>query len=387
MLFARFFYGLRSAGVPVSTHNWLALLQALVHGLHGQELRGFYEVARCLLCSSEAHYDAFDRVFAETFRDVDVQRAPMLEALRAWLEDPARHPGLDAQALAALQALDLDALRRELAERLQTQRERHEGGSHWIGTGGTSPFGQGGIHPTGLRLGQGGGKTALAVASARRFADYRRDRVLDTRQIGAALRQLRRMGRRGDSSELDIDATIDASAKQAGDLELRYRPPRKNDMRVLLLMDVGGSMDPSAHLVERLFSAATRSGGFRELRAYYFHNCVYGEVYEDAGFSRAVSTGSLLHLPGVHWTLIIVGDAAMHPSELSMASGRWWAAESGHSGLEWLRTLRGRFARSVWINPDPPQFWNARSLAIIGEIFPMVPLSLEGLEELVASVR
>ena len=220
--------------------------------------------------------------------------------------------------------MDLEELRKQLLERLEKQKERHDGGSHWVGTGGTSPFGTGGAHPTGIRVGGGGGRSALAVADARRFREFRRDLVLDTRQIAAALRRLRRLTRDDGKLVLDLDETIDATARNCGDIEVVLSPERHADVRLLLLLDVGGSMDPHAQLVSRLFSAAHQGGGFKELRSYYFHNCVYQRVFEDAAFSRPVQTPELLKTLDTKWTVVVVGDAYMHPGELTMTSGDWW---------------------------------------------------------------
>lgn len=387
-MFLEFFYNLRAHKVPATTHNWLALMQALVDGLHGDSLDGFYQVARCVLVSDEAHYDAFDQAFAESFRGATRDAAALLQDLDDWLANPKQLMHLDPALAAALKEMDIEELRKQLMERLAEQKERHEGGNRWIGTGGTSPFGQGGQHPSGIRIGGvGGGRSAMAVADARRFRSYRRDLVLDTRQIAAALRKLRTMARKGVDEELDIDETVDATARNCGELEVMMRPPRKNDVRVVLLMDVGGSMDPYAKLVSRLFSAATASGGFRELKSYYFHNCVYGRVYEDAAFRKPVSTPELMRQLDPNWRLVIVGDAYMHPGELMMSSGNWWDGTRGPVGLTWLARLADRFPRNAWINPEDPGIWSAPTIAEIRRVFEMFPLTLAGLDSMVHQLR
>lgn len=388
MVFLDFFYNLRDHKVPVTTHNWLALMKALAGGLHDDSLDGFYQVARCLLVASESQYDAFDQAFAETFRGVERDLSKVLAELDEWLRDPKQLAYLDPALRAMLKGMDLEELRELLAQRLAEQRKRHEGGNRWIGTGGTSPFGQGGYHPTGIRIGgTGGGRSALAVADARRFRAYRRDLVLDTRQIAAALRKLRTMARKGDEEELDLEETIDATARNCGDLEVKMRPPRKNDLRVILLMDVGGSMDPYARLCSRLFSAAHQGGGFRELKPFYFHNCVYSRVYEDAGFTKPVETTELLRMHDPSWRLIVVGDAYMHPGELMMATASWWDGRGGPVGLTWLARLADRFPRAAWLNPEPPDIWDAPTIAEIRTVFDMFPLTLEGLDEMVHALR
>ncbi len=387
-MFIDFFYALRQRGVPVTTHNWLALVRAVADGLHDQRLDGFYRVARCLCCASEVHYDGFDQAFAQVFRGVVDDSATMLSQLDEYLRDPKKLAYLDPALRAALESLDLEELRRMFEERLAEQRKRHEGGNRWIGTGGTSPFGQGGVHPSGIRMGgQGGGRSALAVADARRFRAYRNDLVLDTRQIASALRKLRKMARRGDDLELDIPETVDATARNCGDLEIAWRPPRKNDVRVLLLMDVGGSMDPFAKLVSQLFSAASAGGGFRELRSYYFHNCVYSRLYEDALFSRGVPTAELIRDLDPSWRVILVGDAYMHPGELMMSSADWWTGTAGPVGLTWLARLADRFPHSAWLNPERPDIWDAPTIAEVRGVFPMFHLSVDGLGEMVSELR
>ncbi|WAS99044.1 vWA domain-containing protein [Nannocystis punicea] len=387
-LFLEFFYALRSRGVPVSTHNWLALVDALSRGLHQNSLDGFYQVARCLLVSSEVHYDEFDRVFGQVFRGVEADLRGLLAGVEAWLQDPKALAELDEATRAALKELDLETLRQELLDRLKRQKERHDGGNTWVGTGGTSPFGQGGQNPAGIRVGgQGGGRSALAVADARRFQEFRKDVVLDTRQIAAALRRLRRLSREDGKLELDLDETIDATARNCGDIEVVLTPERHSQVRTMLLLDVGGSMDPHAHLVSRLFSAAHQGGRFKELRSYYFHNCVYGRVYEDAQFRKPVLTSNLLRELDHKWTVILVGDAYMHPGELTMTSGDWWESNRGPSGLSWLARIADRFPRSVWLNPEQPGLWRSGTIAEIARVFPMFQLTLSGLDDMVKFLR
>ncbi|RMG93570.1 MAG: VWA domain-containing protein [Deltaproteobacteria bacterium] len=387
-MFLDFLYNLRDEGVAVGTHEWLALVEALLAGAHGHGFLGFYHVARAVLVHRESDYDAFDRAFARTFRGIEAAGEALLAQLEAFLRDPARHADLDPALRAALEHLSRDEVRRRFFERLAEQRERHEGGSHWIGTGGTSPFGQGGTHPTGVRVGgQGGGRSAMAVADARRFAAYRTDRVLDTRQIAVALRKLRRMGHEGRRTELDLDSTVDRTARNCGDLEVVLRPPRKNRLRVLLLLDVGGSMSPHADRVEKLFSAAKRGGGFAKLDSYYFHNCVYGKLYRDADFLDAVPTDRVMREHDPDTRLVVVGDAYMHPMELTFAGSSWWTTERGPSGYTWLGRLADRFVHNAWLNPEPERLWRAPSIAAIARIFSMFPLTLEGIGEMVAHLR
>jgi hypothetical protein len=386
-LFLDFFYNLRAYHVRTTTHDWLSLLDALGKGLHDDSLDGFYQVARCILVSTESEYDGFDQAFAVTFKGVAHDLEKLLANIDQWLQNPRELMYLDPQLRAALEALGIEELRRQLLERLEQQKKRHEGGNRWVGTGGTSPFGTGGMNPAGVRMGGGGGRSALAVADSRRFREFRRDLVLDTRQIAAALRRLRKLSREGAEDELDLDGTVDETARNCGDLEIVMRPPRHNDVRMLLLLDVGGSMDPHAHLVSRLFSAAHQGGGFKELRHYYFHNCVYSKVYEDAQFRRGVPVQELFRELDQRWYLVLVGDAWMHPGELMMTSGDFWNYSTGPTGLTWLARLADRFPKSAWINPEPPRVWTSPTIAEINRVFEMFPLTLEGLEGMVKHFR
>ncbi|MGH9888804.1 MAG: VWA domain-containing protein, partial [bacterium] len=290
--------------------------------------------------------------------------------------------GLTDEQREALKALDLEKLRELFEQRLREQKGRHDGGNRWIGTGGTSPFGTGGKNPTGMRAGGGGGRSAMQVADERRFREYRRDVVLDVRQIDVALRGLRRLGREGAVDELDLDETIDQTCKNAGEIEIVFRPPRRNRVKVLLLMDVGGSMDPHAELMSRMFTAASRTGRFAKFRSYYFHNCVYNSVYEDAQFRKGVPVADLLAGSDRDEKLVMVGDALMHPAELLDPGGASFLySQNRASGHEWLRRLAAHFRSSAWLNPEPERFWAGTTIEVIASVFPMWPLTLDGLSQ------
>lgn len=379
-----FLFELRKRKLPVSTHEWMALMEAMALGLHESSLDGFYRLCRTICVKDIALYDAYDEAFLAYFKDVHVASLQLTEELLAWLADPKALAGLTAEQRAALEGLDLERLRELFEQRLREQKERHDGGNRWIGTGGTSPFGSGGKHPTGMRVGAGGARTAMAVAGERRFREYRRDVVLDVRQIDVALRGLRRLGRDGAQDELDLDETIDKTCKNAGEIEVVFRPPRRNRVKVLLLMDVGGSMDPHAELVSRLFTAASRAGRFAKFRSYYFHNCVYNDVYEDALFRQAVPTAELISGSDRDEKLVIVGDALMHPAELLDPGGSFYLhAQSRASGHEWLRRLAAHFRNAVWLNPEPDRYWAGTTIEVIASVFAMYPLSLDGLAQAV----
>ncbi|MCS6898887.1 MAG: VWA domain-containing protein [Polyangiaceae bacterium] len=383
-----FLYELRRRKVKVGTQEILSLARAMRQELHGQSLTGFYYVARAVMIHREQDYDAFDQAFSAHFKGVTEITLDVFADLLDWLQNPQRMHELSEEERQALQSLDMEEVRHGLAERLQRQKERHDGGNRWIGTGGTSPFGTGGQHPSGVRLGGGGGRGAMGVADARMFAPYRSDLVLDVRQMEVALRKLRAFLREGLDEELDIDETIAATARNGGELEMRTRPPRKPNVRVLLLMDVGGSMDPYSHAVSQLFSAAKRASNLREVRSYYFHNCVYGKVYSTEAFGgEPIRVADLLHQLDARWRLILVGDASMHPAEL-LGTSPWDGTlvdrgTGAMSGLAWLQVLAEHFPRCVWLNPEPPRYWEIGTCNIIRQIFPMYHLTLDGLGEAV----
>jgi uncharacterized protein with von Willebrand factor type A (vWA) domain len=388
-VFVPFLFELRKRKVKVGLQEAMALARALGMNLHDTSLDGFYHVARALCVHTEADLDAFDEAFLACFRGVEAKSLDLVKELEEWLSDPRARKELSPEELAMLQHLDLEELRRLFEERLREQKERHDGGNRWIGTGGTSPFGAHGAHPTGVRVGpKGGGRSAMAVADARVYRPYRSDLVLDVRQIEVALRKLRAFHREGADLELDLDATIDETAKNAGELEVVLRPPRRPNVRVLLLMDVGGSMDPYAQLVSQLFSAAKRASNFRELKTYFFHNCVYGRVYETERFSEPVRLRDLLLHCTREWKLVMVGDAAMHPAEL-LGGGDWYASrdelggEAMH-GIRWMQLLADHFDKSVWLNPDPPNYWRGGTAEMLASVFQMFPLTLEGLGDAMA---
>jgi uncharacterized protein len=386
-MFVEFLYELRQRKVPVGTQEAVALAHALAAGMHESSLDGFYHVARAVLIHSETHLDDFDLVFAHHFRGVPLAAKAIAQELLDWLKDPIKMRELSEEERAGIEALDLEEVLRRFEERLKEQKERHDGGNHWIGTGGTSPFGRGGEHPQGIRVGPegGGGRGgAMKTADARKYKPYRSDLVLDIRQIEVALRKLRAFARDGAEEELDIEATIDETARNAGELEVVTRPPRRPNTRVILLMDVGGSMDPYAQLMSQLFSAAKRSTHWRELRTYYFHNCVYGRVYKTEGFQDPVKVQDLMAECGKHYKLVLVGDAAMAPYELLGASSTVGYAEEGKvPAVAWLMALREHFERSVWLNPDGIGAYPHPTVDAIGSIFPMFSLTLEGLGQAV----
>lgn len=383
-MFTDFLFHLRTRGLKVSLSEWLPLIRALSQGHARSDLTVFYHLSRSLLVKRETEYDLFDQAFAEFFRDVEGQ-FEVSDELLEWLSNPILPRELTAEERAALEALDFDELRKRFEERLDEQTERHDGGDRWIGTGGTSPFGHGGTNPAGVRIGgSGGGRSAIQIASDRRFRNLRSDRVLDTRQIGMALRRLRRLGKEDGLEELDLEATIDKSAKNGGDIDLVFAPPRRNRIKLLLLLDVGGSMDSHADLSERLFSAAHAANHFQNFEHLFFHNCPYERLYTDMYQGKGEATSDVLKRLDHRWSVLFVGDAWMSPYELTHAGG---AIDYFHNnrttGLEWLRRFRERCPNSLWLNPEPKRIWTAPSVRLIRQVFPMHELTLDGIAEAV----
>ena len=381
-MFVGFFYHLRGYGLKVTITEWLSLMKALSIGYGRADLHVFYNLARCLMVKREADFDNYDRAFASFFMGVE-NHFDMSDELLEWLSNPKLPRELTDEERAKLQALDLDELRERFKELLDEQKERHDGGNRWIGTGGMSPFGHGGEHPTGVRIGgSGGGRSAVQVASDRRFRNLRSDRILDTRQIGLALRRLRKLDKDEGPEELDIDETIDSSARNAGEIDLVFRPPKRNRIKLLLLIDVGGSMDPHTLLCERLFSAAHKANHFKKFEFKFFHNCVYENLYTDISRWKGEPTSRVLKRLDHTWSVCLVGDAWMSPYELTHTGG---AIDYYHSnqvtGLDWLRKFRDRCPNSIWLNPEPRRIWNAPTIHLIRQVYPMFELTIDGLTE------
>ena len=391
-LLVPFLYELRKRKLKVGTQEIVGLAKAVSLGLHDSTLDGFYYLARSLMVHRESDLDRFDEAFLAHFRGIEAKAEEFLSQLEEWLKDPKVLENLTDEQIAAFKDLSPDEVRALFEQRLREQKERHEGGNHYIGTGGTSPFGQAGENPAGMSVKAGEskgskGSGAVGMADARKYRPYRSDLVLDVRQIEVALRKLRKFTREGHEEELDIEASIDATARSFGELEIVMRAPKKSNVRVMLLMDVGGSMEPFAQTCSQLFSAAKRASNFRELKTYYFHNTVYGRLFTSDTLMNPVEVTDILELVNQRWKVVIVGDASMAPSEL-MSTGPWGTAvrrADGRplTGLDWLVVLADRFDRAVWMNPDPPQYWAGGTCEVIRQVFPMYHLTIDGLGEAV----
>ncbi len=386
-----FFLHLKAAKLPVSTREFLTLLEALEQNVIANSIDDFYFLARTCLIKDEALYDRFNLAFGAYFHGVegvfDIAAVIPDEWIRKAIEDT-----LTDEEKARVQAVGgWDKLMQTLQQRLEEQRGRHQGGAKWIGTAGTSPFGAYGYNPEGIRIGQEGGRSrsALKVWDERSFRNLDDSVELNTRNVKIALRRLRRFAREGVPEELDLEATIEGTARNAGWLDLCLIPERRNRVKVLLFLDVGGSMDPHIPVCEELFSAARSE--FRHLEYFYFHNCVYDHVWRDSVRRRneRVATFDILHRHGPDWRLIFVGDAAMSPYELLQAGG---SVEYGNEepGIAWIKRLLDSYRHAIWFNPEPERAWGyTRSTQIVlGALGPrMFPLTLEGLNRGIAQLR
>ena len=388
-MFLEFFNVLRLHGLKISLDEWLVLIDALNRGMAENSLMEFYYLCRNVLIKSETEYDKFDQAFAEYFKGIEsVDEIP--QELRDWLSHDELERMLEDMPDWAKE-YDLDTLRKMFRERLSEQTEKHDGGNYWVGTGGTSPFGHGGYNPAGIRVGgEGRHQSAIQIAGERNFRDFRQDNELDTRQFQMAFRKLRQFSSRVDAAktELDIDATIDATCDNAGLLKLVYEKPRKNTVKLLLLMDSDGSMRSYSKLCSQLFQAVNQSTHLKDLKIYYFHNCIYDYLYTDPYIidGRWIETDWLFRNLGSDYKVIIVGDAAMSSYELTARGGNInWYAWNNEPGLDWLKKFNRFYHKVIWLNPIKESrwthAWGARTIQMVREIFPMFELTLNGLDK------
>jgi uncharacterized protein with von Willebrand factor type A (vWA) domain len=386
-MFLPFFDNLRKAGVPVSLREFLSFLEGMKTGLVTYDIDGFYFLARTIMVKDERHIDRFDQAFAATFSGLEaIPPEAVLNAVdipREWLERLAEKL-LSPEEQAEIAALGgFDKLMETLRARLAEQKGRHQGGSKWIGTAGTSPFGAYGYNPEGVRIGQDASRhqRAVKVWDKREFRNLDDTVELGTRNIKVALKRLRRWARDGAADELDLDGTIRATAEH-GYLDVQTRPERRNAVKVLLFLDIGGSMDGHVKVVEELFSAAKAE--FKHLEHFYFHNCLYEGVWRDnrRRWDTQTPTWEVLRTYGPDYKCIFVGDASMSPYEIAFVGGanEHWNAESGEV---WLTRARAQWPNHIWVNPVPEKFWDyTQSIAMIQTIFGpdrMVPMTLEGI--------
>jgi uncharacterized protein len=386
-VFISFFLELRAAKVPASLREFLTLLQAMRQGVARFDIDEFYFLARTALVKDERHLDRFDRVFGHCFKGLETPTAPMTELPEEWLRKLAeRH--LTEEEKKLVEALGgWDTLMETLRQRLAEQQGRHSGGKKWIGTGGTSPFGAFGYNPEGVRIGrkegeEGGNRTAVKVWDKREFRNLDDTVELGTRNIKLALRRLRQFARQGAELELDLPGTIRSTAHNAGWLDLKLVPERHNAVKLLLFLDVGGSMDDHIRICEELFSAAR--GEFKHLVHFYFHNCLYDSVWKDSRRRHIEQTPvmEVLRTYDSGHKLVLVGDASMSPYEIDREGGsveRW----NDESGAEWMRRLLDAYPKAVWLNPVPEKYWSGTaSIGMIRALMEdrMFPLTLDGID-------
>jgi len=377
-----FFYTVKQAGVPASIKEFLTLLEAMDRQVIHPSLDEFYYLARLTLVKDEAHFDKFDRAFGTYFKGVETIFEKRPDIPLEWLVKQLQRD-LTPEQKAAIEKFGYDKLMDRLKQLLEEQKERHEGGSKWIGTGGVSPFGHGGFNPEGIRIGgKGGQRSAVKVWEERQYQDYDGERELGTRNIKVALRRLRRFAREGLEEELALDDTIRATASNAGYLDIRMQPERKNKIKVLMLFDVGGSMDDHIARTEELFSAARTE--FKNMEFFYFHNCVYDYLWKNNRRRHAerFPTWDVLRKYTPDTKLIFVGDATMSPYEIVQPGG---AVEynNAEAGADWLQRFTAAFPHFVWLNPEPEGLWQYRqSIALIRQLMNerMFPLTMDGLE-------
>lgn len=409
-----FFYTLRNAQLPVSVSEYLTLLKALQEGVvgplrsdsdsintannttntthanssEGYSLDDFYFLSRMTLIKDEKHYDKFDKAFSAYFKGVETLGDLIGNVPLDWLEKTLQKQ-LSPEQIAAIQKMGWEELMQTLKKRFEEQKERHQGGSKWIGTGGTSPFGNGGVNPQGIRIGgQSERKSAVKVWEQRQYKDYDDNIELGTRNIKVALRRLRRFAREGAAEELDINDTIRSTAVNAGYLDIKMIPERHNNVKVLLLMDIGGTMDEHVSRVEELFSAVKTE--FKHLEFFYFHNCVYDYLWKNnkRRYAEKFPTWDIIRKYNKDHKLIFVGDATMSPYEIVQPGGSV-EYNNEEPGAAWLQRLINAYPKFAWINPEPQGIWQYRqSISMIQELMgqKMYPLSLRGLEEAMRSL-
>ncbi len=384
-MFIDFFYELKAARLPVTLKEYLLLMEALEADLASGRVEDFYYLARAALVKDERHLDKFDQVFGHVFKGLDL----MNEAIEAdvpeeWLRTVSQLHLSEDEKKKIEEMGGWDKIMEELKKRLEEQKKRHQGGSKWIGTGGTSPYGADGYNPAGIRIGQKGNRNfrAIKVWDKREFKDLDDTIEIGTRNIKVALRRLRKFARQGAADELDLDGTIRSTAHQ-GYLDLKLRPERRNTVKVLMFFDVGGSMDWHIKNAEELFSAARAE--FKHLEYYYFHNCLYDYVWKDNGrrWTEKINTWDLLHKYGSDYKIIFIGDASMSPYEIVVPGGSVEYMNE-EPGALWLQRVLEVYENAVWLNPVPEAHWQwTQSIQMVNQIFEnrMFPMTLEGLDD------
>lgn len=388
-MFITFFYLLRARKLNISLNEWLVLMEALDKGLCSASLLDFYHLCRSILVKSETDYDKFDMAFAEYFEGIE-SLEDLPEEFWDWLNKDVKVRDINDKNMLDDYVLELEELQKRFKERMEEQKERHDGGNYWIGTGGTSTMGHSGYHERGIRVGgESRHKTAVQVAGERNFKDFRQDNILDTRQFQMAFRKLRQFSSKldGAKTELDIDGTIDKTCENAGRLKLVWDRPRKNTVKLLILFDSDGSMMPYSRLCSHLFQAVSNANHFKDLKVFYFHNCIYEHLYTTPQCRRGewIDTEWVLSNLSSEYKVIFVGDGTMAPSELMSKGGNSYIGLYNQvPGIDWLNRFKNKYAKNIWLNPIPEREWEytygTPTLLKIKEIFPMFELTIDGLE-------
>ena len=391
-MFTRFFTELRDAKLPVSITEYLTLLRAVRDGVAGASVDAFYYLSRATLVKDERHLDRFDRVFGHVFQGMEALDGLFgAEIPDEWLQKLAELNLTDEEKRQIEAMGGWDKLMETLRQRLEEQKGRHQGGSKWVGTAGTSPYGAYGYNPEGVRIGQDGNRNfrAVKVWDKREFRNLDDSVELGTRNLKVALRKLRRFARQGRPDELDLDGTIRQTAKNGGWLDLQMRAERQNVVNVILFFDVGGSMDPYVKVCEELFSAARSE--FKHLEFFYFHNCPYERLWKDnrRRHVERIDTAEVLRTYGPEYKAVFIGDASMSPYEIAVAGGSVEHMNPEPGGV-WIRRMTEHFHRSVWLNPVQERFWQyTQSVAMVKELLEdrMYPLSLDGLDRAIKELN
>lgn len=388
-MFNSFFYCLKDNGIDISMTEWLTFMEAINKGLHKCNFTDFYYLGRMILVKRESDYDKYDVAFGEYFKHIKHDDGVNSDIMK-WLDKPDMDTsGLNAEYYSFIQHLDSNEVKRAFRERLTEQKSEHNGGNYWIGTSGGSAFGHSGRNPGGIRVGgQPGMHTAFQVMGERKYQDFRNDKALNIRQFQVAFRKLRQYSSRIDTAktELDINKTIDSTCNNGGYLKLEYDKPRKNTVKLLLFFDCGGTMYPFMELCNNLFQAVHKANHFKDVKTYYFHNCIYGRIYKTAEceFGDYVDMDYIFKHTDKDYKVIIIGDAQMAPEELFDVNGNYRGPNDGLSGMDWNRRLRKNYKKCVWLNPRQHEgmrhlSWMESEEALAG-LYDMYSLTVDGLK-------
>ena len=389
-MFTEFLYVCREKGLKISMTEWITFMDALDRGLAYSSLEGLYNLGRMILVKTESDYDKFDIAFLEYFKDIHSDENEVPEIIMKFLDKGEMDTnGLNADIYKYDAKRDMAETKRMFRERVTEQNTEHNGGNYWIGTSGGSAFGHHGRNPGGLRVGgQSGMQSAFQVIGERKYADFRHDKTLDIRQFQVAFRRLRQFSTKLDvpKSELDIDKTIDSTCNNGGYLQLEFEKPRKNSVKLLLLFDCGGTMMPFAELCNDLFQAVNKANHFKDVKTYYFHNCIYSKVYKDAECEMGnwVDLEYLFRHTAKDYKVISVGAAQMAPEELFDVNGNYRGPNEGMSGYEWNKLFRSKYKKVIWLNPRYHGALNSlawmEAESTLAKIYDMYPLTIDGLK-------